>query len=90
MAAEVTPSSSERLQLVSLQQGFGVIGGIVGPSITLLLVDLLGGRQSGFNGMSGIYGLVIALTFVTVFLTTSPRTTSPSNYPASMRRGGAS
>jgi GPH family glycoside/pentoside/hexuronide:cation symporter len=72
MAAEVTPSSRERLQLVSLQQGFGVIGSIVGPSITLLLVDLLGGRQSGFNGMSGIYGLVIALTFITVFLTTSP------------------
>jgi Na+/melibiose symporter-like transporter len=72
MAAEVTPGSRERLQLVSLQQGFGVIGGIVGPSITFLLVDVLGGRQSGFNGMSSIYGLVIALTFVTVFLTTPP------------------
>ena len=72
MSAELTPSSTERMQLVSLQQGFGVIGSIIGPSITLLLVDFFGGNQSGFNGMSGIYGLVIALMFLTVFMTTSP------------------
>lgn len=72
MVAELTPSSTERMQLVSMQQGFGVLGALVGPSITLLLVDLFGGTQSGFNGMSSIYGLVIALMFVTVFLTTVP------------------
>ncbi len=70
MAAELTPRSSERLQLVSLQQGFGVVGAIVGSSITLLLVDLLGGNQAGFTGIGSIYGAVIAVTFVTVVLTT--------------------
>ncbi len=70
MVAELTPRSSERLQLVSLQQGFGVVGAIVGPSITLLLVDLLGGNQAGFTGIGSIYGAVIAVTFVTVVLTT--------------------
>ena len=84
MAAELTPSSTERMQLVSLQQGFGVLGALVGPSITLLLVDLLGDAQSEFNGMGSIYGLIIALMFVTVFLTTGPapesfnRTSPPS------------
>lgn len=72
MVAELTSSSAERMQLVSLQQGFGVIAGIIGPSITLVLVDVFGGNQLGFTGMSGTYGLVIALTFLIVFLTTSP------------------
>ncbi len=72
MAAELTPSSTERLQLVSMQQGFGVLGTILGPSITPLLVAFFGGAQSGFNGMSSVYGLVIALMFVIVFVTTGP------------------
>jgi GPH family glycoside/pentoside/hexuronide:cation symporter len=76
MAAELTSSSAERMQLVSMQQGFAVIGGILGPSITLLLVDAFGGSQSGFMGMSSIYGLVIALMFLIVFLTTFPEAES--------------
>jgi Na+/melibiose symporter-like transporter len=82
MAAELTPSSTERMQLVSLQQGFGVLGALVGPSITPLLVDVFGGAQSGFNGVGSIYGLVIALMFVTVFLTTVPAPES-NNQPSS-------
>lgn len=72
MAAEITSSSAERMQLVSLQQGFGILGGILGPSLTLILVDALGGNQAGYTGMSAAYGLVIALMFFIVFLTTSP------------------
>lgn len=72
MAAELTSSSDERMQLVSLQQGFGVIASIIGPSITLVLVEVFGGNQLGFTWMSGTYGLVIVLMFLIVFLTTSP------------------
>jgi Na+/melibiose symporter-like transporter len=76
MAAEITSSSDERMQLVSLQQGFSIIGSIIGPSITLLLVDIFGGNQSGFMGMSIIYGVVIALMFLIVFLTTKSESES--------------
>jgi GPH family glycoside/pentoside/hexuronide:cation symporter len=78
MAAELTSISAERMQLVSLQQGFGVIAGIIGPSITLVLVDVFGGNQVGYTGMSSTYGLVIALMFLIVFLTTSPELESSS------------
>jgi GPH family glycoside/pentoside/hexuronide:cation symporter len=58
------------MQLVSMQQGFGVLGGIIGPSFTMVLVEILGGGQTGFTGMSVIYGFVIALMFIIVFLST--------------------
>jgi len=72
MAAEVTSSSADRMQLVSMQQGFGVLGAILGPSLTIVLVEVLGGAQIGFTRMGLIYGFVIALMFVIVFLSTAP------------------
>ncbi|MCW4041507.1 MAG: MFS transporter [Candidatus Bathyarchaeota archaeon] len=78
MAAEVTSSSTDRMQLVSMQQGFGVLGGILGPSLTIVLVNSFGGAQTGFTRMGLIYGFVIALMFIIVFLSTVPERESSS------------
>jgi len=70
MEAELSPSSIERMQLISMRQGFGILGALMGSALTLLIVAAFGGGNLGFAGMGAVFGALVAFSFLTVFATT--------------------
>ena len=74
MEAELSSSSTERMQLVSMRQGLGILGTLGGSALTLVMVGLLGGGRTGFTGMGMVFGALVASSFLTVFASTRPET----------------
>jgi len=72
MEAELSSSSTERMQLVSMRQCLGILGSLTGSALTLLMVSLLGGGRTGFTGMGILFGALISSSFLTVFASTKP------------------
>ena len=70
MEAELSPSSAERMQLVSMRQAFGIVGAIVGSALALLLVSAFGGGRQGFAGLGLVYGSLVSMSFVAVVIFT--------------------
>jgi len=71
LGAELSPSSSERMELVSMRQSFGILGALIGSSLPLLVVSAFGGGKIGFAGMAAAFGVLVALSFLTVGATAS-------------------
>jgi GPH family glycoside/pentoside/hexuronide:cation symporter len=71
MEAELSPSSIERMQLVSMRQAFGIIGTLVGSALTLPVVAAFGGGKQGFTSMGAVFGVLVVFSFLTVVSTTS-------------------
>ena len=73
MTAELSPSSSERAQIVSIQQGFGLVGTALGSALTIPIVNALRGGRLGFAEMAGIYAVVMVAVFLSASAVTSRR-----------------
>ena len=76
MTAELSPSNTERAQLVSMQQGFRVVGTTIGSALTIVIVEALGGSTVGYGGMAAIYAVLMLSVFMLAFSVTRamPRT----------------
>ncbi len=76
MTTELSPSNTERAQLVSLQQGFGVVGTTIGSALTIVIVEALGGSTVGYGDMATIYAVLMLSAFMLAFSVTRamPRT----------------
>jgi len=70
LEAELSSSSTERMQLVSMRQGFGILGALIGSALTLIIVGTFGGGRMGFAGMGAIFGALVASSYLTVVATT--------------------
>ena len=66
-AAELSPSSKERTQLITIQQALGIVGVLIGSALTPLIATLSGGGQNGYARMGLTFGLLIVACFLTVF-----------------------
>jgi len=71
LGAELSPSSSERMQVVSMRQGFGALGALAGSSLPLLVVAFSGDGKIGFARMGGTFGILVALISLAVGLAAS-------------------
>jgi len=70
LTAELSPSNTERAQLVSMQQGFGVVGTMIGSALTIVIVQALGGGTVGYGGMAALYAMLIFSVFMLAFSVT--------------------
>lgn len=71
LGAELSPSSSERVRLVSMRQSFGTVGALVGSSLPLTVAAALGSGKNGFAAMGAAFGMIVALSFLLVGATAS-------------------
>jgi Na+/melibiose symporter-like transporter len=75
LTAELSPSSKERAQIVSLQQVLGLVGMVTGAALTTPIAAAFGNGSLGFTRMATVYAMIIGLVFLTAFGVTSKRQT---------------
>lgn len=85
LGAELSPSSAERVQMVSIRQSFGIIGALSGSSLPLLVASVFGNGLTGFAWMGAAFGTLVAASFLIVGATAT-RGSLPPRQPSSVWR----
>ncbi len=70
LTAELTPDYDERTSLTGYRMAFSIVAGLVAAAAPLAIVQAFGGTAVGYRNMAAIFGLLIAVCPLAVFLGT--------------------
>ena len=66
----ITNTPEDRTDLATMRQFFGFVGPLIITSISMPIVNALGGGQSAWSVLAGAYGIIGTIIYLLVFFTT--------------------